>query len=378
MSNIDIDISRAEEALLMNNPEGALSILSSYKKSLKTTNVDHLSLNQIFANIYLETGDLEKAYPLLLKSCELDPLGQNKGCEKFFTLGQITGGEEGIKMLMQGIENISNQAGNLVTQEHCDKIISGLLAIIEIWMTDLCLEPNAEAQCEELINKAMELSDGKSPETWSMLGSIRISQQRFEDAIEAFTKAWYFFQIKSEYIKDHLNNNGNNIVTHSDYLELLQPLLSLAKLCIEMGLYETSLQITSTIKDIDEDNLENFYLEGFTHYLIAKLESFKQNNSLTNLTAEDMYGFNQRFKELSINLNDDITETIFDSRISLSFVLKFGETCDKDDKIAQELISDARNILEELGGPLNTDELIKIRRGEEVNENEEIELDSDS
>ena len=385
MNNIQQIIHEARHALSENNSKKALKLLKPYKKSLKEENSSNLPLLQIFADSYLENGQLDKAYPLLVKSCELDPKGTIDGCDKFFTLGQIIGGQDGISILSQGIENISQiNSGENISQDQVDKIINGLLTIIEIWMTDLCMEPNAESQCEELIAKAMEISENKSPEAWSTLGSIRISQQRFNDASEAFTQAWKYFEIKKKSIAENMMNNnngddnngiGNSSVSHEDYVDLLQPLISLAKMCMEVGLYEIALKVETLVKEIDEDNLEAYYLEGFTNYLICKLETFKKSNPNISLTPENIYEFNSHIQEVPIDLKDqNILENINESRIALSIALKLGENVDPSDDIAKELVDGTHALLQELGGPIPDAELQKLRKGEFL---EEVEDDID-
>ncbi|SCV05334.1 LANO_0H05204g1_1 [Lachancea nothofagi CBS 11611] len=374
MGQLEAAITTARSSLAENNAKDALKVLKPFKKSLKSTNSSNVELHQIFADIYLDDGQLDKAYPLLVRACELDPEGKVGGSDKFFTLGQIAGGEDGISLLMQGIEIVSSNAGDLLKQDQADKIVSGLLSMIEIWMTDLCMEANAETQCEELIAKAMEVSESQSPEAWAMLGSIRISQQRFADAAEAFTQSWRFFRDKKMSIENSAQQEASNL--HSEFVELLQPLLNLAKMCIEMGLYEIALEIEGAIKDIDEDNLEGIYLEGFTHYLICKLELFKHKNPSLHLSPENVYEFNQHFQELPMELsNDSIQEHACEARLILSYMIKLAENSDSKDEVAMELVEGAKGLLPELGGPADMADLIKFRKGEEIGDDEEIEFE---
>lgn len=370
MSALNSVIEQARRSLETHDSKAALKILKPYKKSLKNENASNVILYQIFAEAYLENGQLDKAYPLLYHACELDLDGEQGGSEKFFMLGQATGGEDGIKLIFQGLENISKQAGDKIPQEQVDKIVDGLLTAIEIWMTDLCMEPNAESECQELIGRAMEISEGKSPEVWSTMGSIRISQQRYSEACEAFINSWKFFEIKKQDIEAEIKNNDTS--SHEQYAQLVQPLLSLAKMCIEMGLYEISLRILGAVKDVDEDNLESYYLEGFTFYLMGKLELFKQNHPNANVNADNIYEFNEHFQELPLDLNNEsITEVIQDARLSLSFASKLAQNAEPDDELAQELYAGSNEVLAEIGGPLSDSEMIKIKKGEDDDGNEE-------
>lgn len=364
MSEVELAIEQARRSLGIHDAKGALKILKPYKKSLKAKNANNVVLYQVFAEAYLEDGQLEKAYPLLTRACELDMDGTQGGSEKFFILGQATGGQDGIELLFQGLENISRQAGESITQEQAEKILDGLLATIEIWMTDLCMEQNAESQCEELITKAMEISEGKSPEVWAMLGSIRISQQRYHEACEAFESSWKYFDIKKQQVEQAIRSSAHS--SHDEYAQLVQPLLSLSKMCIEMGLYEISLKILGCIKDIDEDNLESYYLEGFTLYLMSKLELFKISHPDLNVNVDNIYEFNEHFRELPLDLsNQTIAELVKDARLALSFSAKIAQNADPDDLVAQELLEGSCEVLAELGGAVDDSELVKARKGED-------------
>lgn len=360
MSDVETCIKEAKKALCEHNAKEALQKLKPFKKSLKNT--DNVRLIQTFADAYLDDGQLEKAYPLLSRACELDADGTQGGSEKFFTLGQATGGQTGLSILLQGIENVSKEAGDELNQDQTDKIVGGLLSMIEIWMTDLCLEGEAEAQCEELLGKAMEISEGKSPEVWSMLGSVRISQQRFAEAIEAFTQSWNFFEIKRQDIEER--SRAMEASSYEEHVQLLQPLLSLAKMCIEMGLYDISLNILNVVTDIDEDNLEAYYLQGFTYYMIAKMEMFKLTNPDVVVKPENMLEFNQHFKELSLDLNNEsLSEAIQEAKVALSFAYKLGQKVGTMDELTYELVAGTKEILDELGGPLSDQELAAVRKG---------------
>lgn len=365
-------IDQARAALSRNDTKEALKVLKPLRKTLKDGNVDNLNLIQVFSETYLEDGQLERAYPLLVQACELDPDGSKGGSDKFFTLGQVLGGQDGIQAILRGIANISTLAGDNLNQEQVDKIASGLLSMIEIWMTDLCMEPHAEMQCEELISKAMEVTERNSAEVWSTMGSIRISQQRFSEACEAFTQSWELFDSKCQLLTQAMITEED---THGEFLLLLQPLLSLAKMCLEVGLYETSLKINSRIQEIDEDNIESFYLEGFTNYLLAKLETFKMQNPEVKITPESMQEFNQTIQDIPLNHeSEDIQELILQSRIALSYVLKLKGVIDPNDELSTEILAGSEAVLAEIGGPLDDNALAEYRKpSDDVDDEEEFE-----
>ncbi|AMD18991.1 HBR090Wp [Eremothecium sinecaudum] len=372
-------IRQARSFISMNDFKQALKVLKPYKKFLQNENANNIPLLEVYADIYLEDGKIEKAYSLLIKACELDSTGKIGGCGKFFTLGQIIGGIDGVHTIRKGIENIYRIYEARIPQDQVDMVISGLLSMIEIWMTDLCMEADAESQCEEAITKALEISEGKSPEAWSMLGSIRISQQNIAEAATALTKAWEFFQQKKKMMEQALKGeiSIDNPKLHADYIELLQPLLSLAKMSVELGLYDNAIQILFAVKDLDEDNIEAYYLEGFIYYLTCKLDLFKIQNPTIDISPANVYEFNQKFQDLPLELTSEaLQESIHDARIALSFALKLGENCDPEDEVSQELIQGAHSLLVELGGSVDVKELIKVKHGDDINEQDELDLNT--
>lgn len=375
MSDVSSILLQARSALTENDSKKALKILKPLKKTLQAENSGNLELKETYAEAYLEHGELEKAYPLLVQACELDPNGTEGGCDKFFTLGQIVGGRDGLAVITQGIENVSTITGDSLTQEQVNKIVSGLLTMIEIWMTDLCMEPEAESECENLINQAMKISENSSPDAWVILGSIRISQQRFGESCTAFTKAWESFEVKKNNISESLAQG--NTASHEEYVDMLQPLLALTKMCIEVGLYDIALKVVTAAKDIDEDNIESYYLEGFTYYLISKIELFKQSNPGIKLTADNIYDFNSKIQELPLDLNNQsIAESVHDSRLALSYASRLGENISSSDEISREFVTGAHTLLEEIGGPVSSEELETYRKGDSADADaEELDLD---
>lgn len=59
--------------------------------------------------------------------------------------------------------------------------VTALVAMIEIWMSDLCFEAAASDNCDALIAHALEISPGDL-EAMMTLASIRMSQSKFDEA----------------------------------------------------------------------------------------------------------------------------------------------------------------------------------------------------
>lgn len=278
---------------------------------------------QEYGEIYLEMGKVDKAFDKFSQAIELDPQGE-QGAEKFLYLGQIIGDIKGLELIDKGITILAKE-----DPINVKKINQSIFAEIEIWMTDLCMLPEAETRCNELIEQALQL-DGDNAETWSLLANIRISQQRDEEAVEAIQKSWYLFKQKKESLEQEAG-------FQAEYLELLQPLLTLAKIGIELGLYELCMEILSESRDIDEDNAECYYLEGFTNYLYIKKSQYFQLH--TEFDVDE-------FERFGLQGVDGFDENAQLAKLAFENVLKLTQVHEVD----PEIISQTEQLLGQLAG----------------------------
>lgn len=395
MSSTSELVGLASALLQSSQPEKALELLAPHAEA-KQDDVIYL---QSFGETLLENNQVETAYQVLARACELDPEAL-KGIEKFLYFGQIIGGQDGINYIDIGLRRLQEQLdiinGNAEVNDEIlielgkiyqtreeistyliKKFNQGIFAEIEIWMTDLCMEEPAESQCDSLINKSIEL-DSQNPEAWSLLASIRISQQRPEDAKIALSKSWDLFQERKARLEESRENNDNTegeeeqdgFDVSMEYVELLQPLLTLSKLAIELELYEIAIQSASSCQDINETLLESYYYEGLACLLHAKNLYVSQNS------------INQDYREFKLPLKkipEDKSETglliqsfIDDSRMALTNGFKLTQSDEEND---EEVVEQVNELLNEVGGPIMSE--LMPKRGGEDEEGWENEIEYD-
>lgn len=395
MSQIDQIIADARALLQFSQAEKALELLTPNFES-NSSNVPFL---QIFGETLLENNDLENAYNILMKACELDPTG-NQGTEKFLYLGQIIGGSDGLEYLDNGLNKLSVQLNainedkgeddNILvelskvyeTKEQLQKYFikklnQGIFAKIEIWMTDLCMEPEAEDQCNDLIAYSLEL-DNQNPESLSLLSSIRISQQRVDEAKEALKASWTLFQDKKTKLEEAANtlqtdseekNQPDSFEVGLEYMELIQPLLTLARFAIELELYEIAITISSNSQDINENVLESYYYEALANILSAKQIAYKIQSS----NAEDYRDL--EIKQLMESQNSDIKTFIDEAKSALTQGYKVIQTDSVD--ADPELIEQVLSLVDEVGGPIISELMPQRLEAEEEGWEEEINSDEE-
>jgi tetratricopeptide (TPR) repeat protein len=368
-------ISNARALLESSQAEEALELLAPIFES----NQENVRFLQIFGETLLENNDVETAYDVLVKACKLDA-NADAGTEKFFYLGQIIGGDDGLKSLDIGLNKLNKQLlGELANDEVLmelaklypspeqlkkylvKKMNQGIFAKIEIWMTDLCMEEVAENKCNELIEYSLSL-DPQNPEALSLLSSIRISQQRTDEAKEALVNSWKFFQIKKVQLEEAANNKEgeDSFEVGVEYVELIQPLLTLARFAIELELYQEAVGISSNVTDINDNVLEAYYYESLAHLFSAK-------QLVENSECEDYRDI--QIDTLKTSSNSDIINLLTEAKSTLTLAYKVinSESADAD----ADLIEQIQSLLSELGGPIMS-ELMPQRNIDEEGWEEEI------
>lgn len=276
-----MDYAKIQEYMATSQPHMAIEAL---KKHLAGAPQDLIAC-QLMGEALLEIGEPEQAYEYLKSAADADPTGARGGFEKFLWLGQLVGGRTGIDWYERGIsglqQDIAEDEESLVkgdlgrVEEETRKAVAykrrklceTLCGIVEIWMTDLCMEEEAEAQCDSLMKRALE-TDATHAESWSVLASVRISQLRNDEAKEALLRAWDIFRAEKE--------------------PVLGSVMQLTKMLIEMGLLDEAIDAAARVHDLNDEEIEGFYLEGlasFTKWQQDEKEAGETGNAVVAAAA---------------------------------------------------------------------------------------------
>ncbi|GMM52072.1 Acl4 protein [Starmerella bacillaris] len=228
---------------------------------------NNVNVVQTLAEALLETGNAEKAVSHILHAIKLDSKGE-LGDAKFLWAGQIFGGRKGLQYFETGVNNLLNKLNQVAktdtaTAEVYKKLLcQAYLGMIEIWMTDLCMEPEAEQRCEQLISEAF-LCRETDPEAWSVLGSIRISQIKPVEATNALEKSWTLFQqsLLSDEIVDY---------------SIVSKLVRLAQNMLEMRMFQEVLQVCGEVYRLDDQVCDLYYLNCLSHAELIKISQSEE------------------------------------------------------------------------------------------------------
>ncbi|PSK77022.1 hypothetical protein CJJ07_003138 [Candidozyma auris] len=381
---MDEVIAKARALLQSSQETKALELLGPHvaKKS------DDPRLLEVFGECLLEANDVEAAYNVLQKAVSSDPDG-SLGVDKFLYLGQIIGGSDGIEHINVALAKLQEQLEKVVDNSGTDdtvlvelaklypstedlaghlikKLNQGIFAEIEIWMTDLCMEPEAEEQCDKLISHSLSL-DETNPEAHSHLASIRISQQKNDEAREALQRSWELFQAKKQALEES-HDKGDGVDASLEYVELVQPLLGLSRFAIELEMYDVAPSIAASVAEINDNALDAFYYEALAHLLRAK-KIYGDSNPESVPVESDYREIDLR--EVISSENEDVQSGLHDARSALTQGYRVLNSADAE-AMDPDVAGQVSELLSALGGPIMAD-LMPERKSHEDDEDEDWE-----
>ena len=283
----------------MGEPEHALIYAQHLEKEVQNRPPPEVLPTLILlGEINVELGILDVARKYFHKAVQLDPQGQipeecGGGAGKFLWLAQIceNGGKQSVTWFERGvkalraeiaatesgqIDGIDEESALLLRVEKKRKLANALCGIIEIYMTDLSWEDDAETRCESLITEALAAEDETSPEVFQTLASIRLSQDRLEDAqasLKRSIETWKDSEPDDTAIPDFANR------------------ISLSRLLMEAEMEDEAMNVVDRLIQEDDESVEAWYLGGWCQYLIAE-----RNKIISNTDGNSARGFDDNGK----------------------------------------------------------------------------------
>lgn len=340
-----------------------------------TTTTAALPFLNTIAEIYLELGSAPTARTYFLRAVSLDPTGLipstlGGGADKFLQLAQLSsqGGEDSVSWFSRGAAILRQEIGSLgkgegEREEGDDdgqeegptskrkKLANALCGIIEVYMTDLSWDPNAEAQCESLIAEALLVAPS-CPEPLQTLASIRISQGRIAEARDALRESvamWGGLEVEDDGDDDGEDGDGAAVPDFATRV-------SLARLLMEVGMEEEALGVVERLVLEDDGSVEAWYLGGWCLYLLGvkRGEGGGDDDGMEDVNGDE---------EAEGKGEEDLyTESMVSSREWLRQSLNLYELVEYED---ERLRDHARELVAEL------DAIIGERGEVEVEEEEE-------
>ncbi|KAK6335533.1 hypothetical protein TWF696_002306 [Orbilia brochopaga] len=256
-ATVDIDALVARANSLLHEESDPHQALTTITKAL-AKNPTSLPALELAGEINVELEDTDTAIRCFTAATELDADGSISGVEKFLWLAELCeeGGEVAIRWYERAAEFLRKQVAETTGEEKStaeQKLCSALCGMAELYMTDLCMQPDAEARCEAYITESLLIAP-TSPESLSTLASLRISQSKPADARAALTRSLEAWK--------HLPATDDRIPPYPARM-------SFTRLLIECELYEEAMEVLEGLQDEDDQSVDLWYLGGWCLLLIG-------------------------------------------------------------------------------------------------------------
>lgn len=215
-------------------------------------------------NVCAEIGDIDNARIYFQKAVEIEP---KKGHVKYLYLGQLSEGSEAVKYYEAAIPLMKNeieyqknniQDDSAEKNKLTDKAVSNVYcSLAEIYMTDLCMEENAESMCEKYCKSAME-ADKTNLEAAVSMCNLLLSQDNMDSAVTVAEKAYNLWSSISKDVEEELLPEAMSYEAR----------VTLIKLLIEVEGYDKVSKIVDQLIEENEDDIRIWYYLGLVKFLM--------------------------------------------------------------------------------------------------------------
>lgn len=220
---------------------------------------DSLPALELAASIHLELGDTTSAYTVFSRAAALDPTGCISGVSKFLQLAQLhpTGGSASIELYETAINQLRGEIPK--SSDAKQMLVAALCGSAELYMSDLCMEPDAESRCERYVSEAL-LVDPDSSEAWATMASLRVSQTREADAVVAIKRSIesWTTAIPDDYPAEELPSYASRFTA--------------ARIAVEVGELPLAIDVCERLREEDDQLPDLWYLAGWAWVLMSERE----------------------------------------------------------------------------------------------------------
>lgn len=227
----------------------------------------------LLGEIHVELGEIDAARRYFLQAAGIDEDGDigediGGGAEKFLWLAQLSeeGGHDSVGWYEKGAMSLRIQIQALLDRKKLDsdaqamleekrrKLAVALCGVVEVYMTDLSWEEDAEQKCEALVTEATMVAP-EFAEPWQTLANVRISQSRLEDAQAALKRSLDLWK---------------DLPPESDVVPDFPTRVSLARLLMESDMDVEAIEVLERLVGEDDSSVEVWYLGGWGLYVLGE------------------------------------------------------------------------------------------------------------
>ena len=227
----------------------------------------------IYGEFLAEIGNTEEAKKIFTTICN-NSAKTTINPNAIFSLAQLQSGKEAVNTFEQGILNLqeqlkkndNNNNNNNNNSEIKKQIASAYCRVIEIYMTDLCFEQNAEQICEEAAKKAVEYGGNDNIEALYCYANVCLSQCKNNIAKEYIVKAAIVLQTLADKDQEEVN----------DFEITYDVQLNIAKILIEVNEASKASDILERLLLINDTDIELLFICGICYNILQEFKTSKQ------------------------------------------------------------------------------------------------------
>ncbi|KAL7753339.1 hypothetical protein RI367_001114 [Sorochytrium milnesiophthora] len=243
-------------------------------------NPNHLPALEAAATLCLELANVSQAIEYLNRYYQLD---QSNDAIALY-MGQIMEGAESVEWFRRAVAlleaklSASPPPGHDERVEVTRKLADALCSVAEVYMTDLCFEPDAPQVCTDVLQRAISF-DPTYPLPHQTLTSVLISLSEPEKARDTLLHSislWLSsFQDYLSLISDPARHTEAQAkrTDSQPYVPPFESRISCVRLCIELGQYRLALEVLGICVQEFDESVEVWYLFGWLYYLLGEGES---------------------------------------------------------------------------------------------------------
>lgn len=296
---------------------------------------DNIRALETCASLLLEAGDVKNAKHCLGRAVTVQP---DEGHSKFLSLAQLFDGKESLQLYLQGIKIMT---GNPELKRDTS---SAFCSVADLYMTDLCDEPDAESECSNAIENALK-ADETNPEAWQTKARFQIVKSQFEDARGSIKHSLSLWLPSYEAVLENRSSEAASAEGGFDPVEVC-PLLyttriAASKMLIELEEWDLASKVLDGLLEEDDEVVETWYLLGWLNRLRATLE--KSDGEKNSENSESKI----RLKPSEIDPESDCDGFNSNARYYLTQAQKVHTSKKPTDD--EEMIKHIAELLEELG-----------------------------
>jgi len=198
-----------------------------------------------YGELMSHLNETERAIMVLKKSVELAPAANPA---KYMYLAQMLSGRQALEYAKVGVTMMEGEASR--TPEMNQQLAAAYCHVVELYMTDLCDEPEAQEQCE----KALQLARAADENNVEVLTSLATYKKTIGEVEEA--RMWIQQAVA------RIRSCGGDL----DVLPTFEVRSNVSRVLLDLGLTEEALEILHALLDEDDEDFQVWHTLGCAHH----------------------------------------------------------------------------------------------------------------